>query len=86
MEPIRSIISGPLNKGDESLNVGICYNESHWDISNISFDLPEEVVYTVKSIFINPNSGNLDKMVWNQTDSGLFSTKIAYTLIGSLNH
>lgn len=86
MESLRSLISGPVNQGYEGLKVGTFYSESHWDITSISFDFPEDVVSTIESTFVNTNSVNLDKMVWNLTDNGLISTKTTCALIGRLNH
>lgn len=81
IKPLRTLVSGPLNREEENLRESSYLLNGHWILNNLSLSLPYSVVTSINSTIINANSGRVDNIVWNQTCNGLFSTKSAYTLI-----
>lgn len=64
-EPLSTLVSGSLNMGEENLRVSSCYLNGQWNLNNLSFNLPNNIVNTIHATIIPANSGRMDNMVWN---------------------
>lgn len=76
MKPLREIACGLVNKGEDKLKVS---SPPKWGMEPPQH-LPHfsyNVVSSINNIVIHANFGRVDKLVWNLTSNGIFSTKCA---------
>ena len=85
--PLRSLIQGPIAAEEEHLKVRDVLRTDGWDWSDISLQIPKEVLMEIRSIPYSMTAPNEDdKLVWNGKNKGDFDLKSAYTLaIGSMD-
>lgn len=57
-QTIRSLIQGPLKKGEENYRVSNFIVNRAWNFDNLSFHLPREVLNTIHMVHIPPEQGN----------------------------
>lgn len=78
---VRSLIQGPLNAEDESLQVKDVFGINGWDSSSISFHIPNHVLVEINSIplSVRTNQGE-DRLIWEGSNRGDFDLKHAYAL------
>lgn len=63
LEPLRALISGPLNRGEESRTLATYLLNGHLNPNSLSFKLPNSLVSSINSIISNVNPLIIDKMV-----------------------
>lgn len=78
-EPLLQIRIRPLNKSDLLLTPKDLYHNDSWALDKISFDIPSSIANKIHSIIV-PHSNFHDKIYWNQSSNGIFSTKSCYNL------
>ena len=85
--PLSSLIQGPIAAEEEHLKVRDVLRTDGWDWSDISLQIPKEVLMEIRSIPYSMTAPNEDdKLVWNGKNKGDFDLKSAYTLaIGSMD-
>ena len=80
--PLRSLISSPLNRGEENICLKEIANFSGWNWQNISFSLPAQLLSAVKATPISFSALYEDHLTWFSSPSGAFEPKEAYRLAG----
>ncbi|KAL0005393.1 hypothetical protein SO802_012954 [Lithocarpus litseifolius] len=85
--PLQSLIQGPIEAEEEHLKVRDMLRNDGWDWSDISLQIPEEVLMEIRSIPYSMTAPNEDdRLVWNGENKGDFDLKSAYNLaIGSMD-
>lgn len=78
--PLRSLISGPLNRDEDCLMVRKVTQEGRWDVSRISMTLPQDIFLRIKAILIPLSSMCSVAMTWSLSPSGDFDGRSAYKL------
>ncbi|KAF7838458.1 reverse transcriptase [Senna tora] len=79
--PIRSLIIGPFNKGEEKLSVNTMARDlGAWNLDLVSFDLPMQVLRAMQSVACCKDAYECDKKIWKYTSSGTFTLRSAYDL------
>lgn len=83
---LRESIEGPLYRGEEELTVRQCYDENHnWKPASISFELPTNVLNTIKVTPFSYVSQASDSLMWAYFKNGSFSIQAAYLIARGLN-
>ena len=77
---MRSLVEGPLNRGEEDLLVRDVMTNGCWSFENLSFDLLENMVNAIKAIPIRRFSRNVDQQCWISSANGSFEPRNAYLL------
>ena len=77
---IRSLISGPLNFGEENMHINNIYERGFWNLHNLSFLLPLQLELLIKALPIRRDSKRVNSLVWNSSSKGDFDPKDAYRL------
>uniref|UniRef100_A0A7N2LEI8 Reverse transcriptase zinc-binding domain-containing protein n=1 Tax=Quercus lobata TaxID=97700 RepID=A0A7N2LEI8_QUELO len=71
--PLRRLIQGPLTR-DEVLTVQQCHSNSiGWNLQNLSFELPSELIEAMKATPFSNNPNTKDSLAWAFSKDGLFS-------------
>ena len=84
--PLRSLIQGPLARDEEVLIVQQCHSNSiGWNLQNLSFELPGELIEALKATPFSNNPNTKDSLAWAFSKNGLFSCKSAYLLARDSN-
>ena len=78
--PLRSLISGPLNKGEENLKVMDIASFLGWRWARLSFDLPASILLEIKATHVPFSNHSEDRLSWFSSLSGEFKLKEAYRL------
>ena len=66
---LRSLIEGPLNRGEEHIKLKEMVNFSGWDWQSCSFTLPDQLLMEVKATPISFTTQNLERITWSSTPS-----------------
>ena len=83
---LRELIIGPLNRGEEELSIRQCFDENHiWKPSSISFELPDNMLNTIKATAFSYTSQTNDSLMWAYSKNGSFSLQAAYLIAKGLN-
>ena len=77
---LRSLISGPLNRGEESTCLNEVTNFSGWQWQKLSFVLPANLLAAIKATPISYSALYEDRLSWISSPSGDFELKEAYML------
>ena len=77
---MRSLISGPLNKGEENLKVMDIASFLGWKWEGLSFDLPALILLEIKATPIPYSNHSEDRLSWFSSPNGEFKLKEAYRL------
>ena len=78
--PLRSLISGPFNRGEEYTRLKEIASYSGWSWHNISFALPNQLVAAIKATPISFSALYEDRLTWSSSPAGAFDLKKAYRL------
>lgn len=79
IDTIRSLIHGPLNEGDEGRKVSDIIVNENWDFTRLSFDLPIEILNSIRHIKILTGREN-DHPCSLLENNGKFSTRFVYDM------
>lgn len=83
---MRNLIEGPLTQGEDQLIVKQYFDSNHeWNLQSISFELPEELLNTIKATPFSYAQDSEDTLIWAYSKNGFFSLKAAYLLARDLN-
>ena len=77
---LRSLIKGPLARGEENLLVKDTILDRGWDLSYLSFDLPLDIKNAILSTPFHRFLDREDQRSWNSNLNGNFNPKNAYLL------
>lgn len=77
---LRSLISGPLNCGEESTCLKDIANFSGWQWQKLSFVLPANILAAIKATPTSYSALYEDRLSWFSSPSGAFKLKEAYRL------
>ena len=77
---LRSLIEGPLNRGEDNLLVRDTMVDGHWNLTCLSFELPEIIKNTILATPLHRFSDCDDLRSWVSNISGNFDQKNAYLL------
>ena len=77
---LRSLIEGPLSRGEEHIQLKNVVSFSGWDWQGCTFNLPKQLLLEVKATPISFSAQNLDQITWSSNPSGNFELKEAYKL------
>ncbi|OMO94467.1 reverse transcriptase [Corchorus capsularis] len=79
--PLRTLIQGPLNKGEDSMLVRDCFPPAGgWNLDSISLTLPPDFVDTILSIPFSLRDNVSDSFCCKYSSNGNFSLNSAYDL------
>lgn len=79
--PLRKLIHGPLQRDEMFVTVAdIKSLEGEWDLSGLSFELPQNIRDLIFGIPSCTSSDLQDVQTWRYSPTGHFSMKIAYLL------
>ena len=82
---LRESIIGPLNRGEDELSVRQCFDENHfWKPSSISFELPDNMLNTIKATPFSFSPQTNDSLTWAYSKNGSFSLQAAYLIAKGL--
>lgn len=76
---IRSLIHGPLNRGEQSIRVKDCIVNRTWNLNCISFNLPTHILALIDHMHIHTNHRK-DFPTSLLEANGRFNTKISYNI------
>lgn len=79
LPPLRHILNGPLNKGEENLVLANLWDGCEWDWSKISFTINNDIIDKASNIRPNPDLG-IDKPYWSINSKGIFTTKSVHSI------
>ena len=82
-QTLRFQIKGPLNIFEENFSVSNLIREGFWDLSKISFVLPQNLT---NGILGTPFSllNKDDKLIWGLSKSGTYTSKSAFIFLKTL--
>lgn len=80
MGTVRSLIEGPLNKGEDGLLVKDVVSNGVWSFTNLSFDLSSFIKKTIVSTSLRRFLVREDHRSWISNASGEFNPKNAYLI------
>ncbi|KAK9984142.1 hypothetical protein SO802_033667 [Lithocarpus litseifolius] len=78
--PLRSLIAGPLNRGEDQIALKDVTGFSGWSWHGCSFSFPDRLISEIKVTFISFYAQNADRITWSSSPSGNFELKEAYKL------
>ncbi|PKI54120.1 hypothetical protein CRG98_025484 [Punica granatum] len=79
--PIRHVISGPLLEVEERLVMSaILKDDGSWDLDKLSMELLESIQEHMPNVLRSMQEEGQDKLFWNLSMNGQFTTKFAYDL------
>lgn len=86
MDPIRSLIQGPLNKNENNLTIKDILTNNTWNLNKVSFQFPEsikDIILTNPLKLIQPCTNSYS---WKVDNNGRFSAKSTYNTISLLEN
>ena len=84
--PLRSLISGPLNKGEETIKLVDVGSFFGWNLERISFSFPKQIVLEMKATTFPLLNCGVDRICWQSSPNGDFYFKDAYRLVLEEEH
>ena len=75
---LRSLIAGPLNRGEEGMLLREVVNLTGWNWQKISFPLPRQLTLEMKATPVSMSTSNSDCISLASSPNGLFDLKEAY--------
>lgn len=78
--PLRSLIEGPLNKGEDQILLRDIIGFNGCRCNNISFSFPNPLTLEIKATPIPVSNSGTDHMTWISYLSGKFELKKAHKL------
>ncbi|KAL4613797.1 hypothetical protein ACB092_07G006600 [Castanea dentata] len=78
--PLRSLIAGPLNRGEEQVALNDVTGFLGWTWSGYSFSFPDRLISEIKAAPISFYARNVDRITWSSSPSGNFELIKAYKL------
>ena len=78
--PLRILISGPLNRSEESLWLKDVIKPQGWNWAEVSFSFPRNLKLEMKATPIPLSFANPDLISWSSSSNGSFELKEAYRL------
>lgn len=83
---LRQVIQGPIHESKNKLLVSHLLTNNNWDLSNLSFGIPNDIRSPILNTYIQTSPHKKDKLFWNQSIHGNFNTKSAYIMyLSSIN-
>lgn len=82
-DTLRNLIQGPLKKEEVDMNVKSIIQDGYFNISKLSFELPEDITQKIHSTYIQQFQLSRDKIIWNSSGYNSFSIKAAYAIISN---
>lgn len=83
-KPLFSVLFGPWRPSDLDLHVDQVWVNWAWDLDRIAYPLPEELLFKINAIFVS-ESLEEDALVWNNSSTGQFCSKSAYSMAMKVN-
>ena len=77
---IRSLVEGPLQRGEDKVTVTNLMHNGTWATENVSYDLPADVLRTIKATPIRRSARREDLRCWISSAKREFEMKNAYLL------
>ncbi|OIT39909.1 putative ribonuclease h protein, partial [Nicotiana attenuata] len=77
---LRNSIQGPLQNGEEDMKVSSIIQHGSFNLSTLSFEIPEDIIQKIHSTYIQQSQPGRDKISWNSPGHNSFSIKAAYDL------
>lgn len=77
---IRSLVEGPLLRGEETLSIKDVIQHNSWNLGNISFSFPYSLRQRIKAIPLPMAATAVDHISWRSSPNGEFDLKEAYNL------
>lgn len=75
---LRQLIYGPLKQSEMNASLAQYRLHNRWDFSNLSFELPDDVLHHFMSVYFPVNPSAYDHIIWGLTSNGLFTVKSSY--------
>lgn len=69
---LRSLISGPFLPHEEHSTIENYNANASWQLSNLSFQLPDDILQQIRSIYLPHASLRFDKIIWTLTKDAKF--------------
>lgn len=83
--PIRGLISGPLNRGDDSLLLSDVVNKFGCNWNAISIPITRKLMLKIKAMPIPFSTSCPHHISWTSSSNGSFELKEAYRLVNSVD-
>ena len=77
---LRSLIAGPLQRGEDHLLLKDIVQHNFWNLGDVSFSLPNHLNQKIKATPILITATSVDRIAWASSPSGDFDLKEAYKL------
>lgn len=77
------MIQGPLNKQDQRTKVKDILIHGNWAFSTHSFEILKEIQDIILSHNVTLNDNIEDKVLWNHTSTGTFTTSTMYSCLNN---
>ena len=77
---LRSLIAGPLQRGEDHLLSKDIVQHNFWNLGDVSFSLPNHLSQKIKATPILITATSVDRIAWASSPSGDFDLKEAYKL------
>ena len=77
---LRSLISGPLNKGEDNLMLKDISGFFGWNWEGLSFEFPAQIQLEIKATPLPFSNQGGDRLFWYSSPNGDFKLKEAYRL------
>ncbi|OIS98531.1 putative ribonuclease h protein, partial [Nicotiana attenuata] len=78
---LRDSIHGPFQRGEEDMKVKSIIQDGYFNLTKLSFELPEDITLKIHSTYIQQSQSSRDKISWNSPGYSSFSIKESYDLI-----
>lgn len=82
---LSTLVVGPVNLKDLNLNIYNIIKDKMWSLNDFSLELPTYIKNLVKAVHIPQNSFPRNRNVWDLTEIGAFSKKLASNALRSHN-
>ena len=80
--PLRNIIHGPLNRGEDCLLLKDACSQQSWHREVISFQLPPNLLLRIKAFPFPIHASGTNRISWASSPNGELELKDAYRLAG----
>ena len=77
---MRSLIEGPLNRGESEVHLKEVITNNGWDLANFSFDFPNPILKVVMATPLRRYATREDHKSWISSLNGEFDPKNTYLL------
>ena len=82
---LRSLIAGPLQRGEDHLLLKDIVQHNFWNLGDVFFSLPNHLSQKIKATPIQITAASADQIAWASFPNGHFDRKEAYKLACIVN-